>query len=84
MLADDETNITEIELLMDGRICVFGTSLEVLTVLDALQRGSDIAIQRRMTAGSEGRSTKREVHASLRGKSPGIPDQIANTPKAES
>jgi hypothetical protein len=37
MEAYDETNITEIELLADGRICVFGTSIEVLEVLEQLQ-----------------------------------------------
>lgn len=48
MLADDETNITEIELLPDGRICVFGTSLEVLEVLDQLQGGGDSNVRQRM------------------------------------
>ena len=36
MKADDEANITEIEVLPDGRDCVFGTSAEVLAVLDKL------------------------------------------------
>ena len=48
MLATDETNITEIELLPDGRICIFGTSLEVLDVLDDLQNGTDPAIRLRL------------------------------------
>ncbi len=48
MNADDETNITDIELLPDGRICVFGTSLEVLEVLDELQGGRDSAVRRRL------------------------------------
>jgi hypothetical protein len=48
MLATDETNITEIELLPDGRICVFGTSLEVLDVLDELQGGADPQIHQRL------------------------------------
>jgi hypothetical protein len=48
MIATDETNITEIELLPDGRICVFGASLEVLEVLDELQANTDGAIRRRL------------------------------------
>ena len=47
MNADDETNITDIELLPDGRIYVFGTSLEVLEVLDKLQGGQDPAVNLR-------------------------------------
>lgn len=50
MIATDETNITEIELLPDGRICVFGTSLEVLDLLDELQGGQDSNIRRRLEA----------------------------------
>ncbi|HEX4412020.1 MAG TPA: hypothetical protein VH107_00230, partial [Lacipirellulaceae bacterium] len=50
MLAADETNITDIELLPDGRICVFGTSLEVLDLLDELQGGLDESIRRRVEA----------------------------------
>jgi len=48
MNADDETNITDIELLPDGRIYVFGTSLEVLDVLDGMQEGQDAAIKLRL------------------------------------
>jgi hypothetical protein len=48
MNADDEVNITEIELLPDGRIYVFGTSLEVLDVLDELQNGRDDVVRRRI------------------------------------
>ncbi len=48
MNADDETNVTDIELLADGRICVFGTSLEVLEVLDQLQCGADASISKRL------------------------------------
>ena len=39
MNADDETPITEINLLPDGRICVFGSSREVLEILDSLEFG---------------------------------------------
>lgn len=48
MNADDEVNITDIELLPDGRIYVFGTSLEVLDVLDELQNGRDDVVRRRI------------------------------------
>lgn len=48
MDAEDETNVTDIELLPDGRICVFGASAEVLQVLDDLQRGSDGSINARL------------------------------------
>lgn len=48
MNADDESNITEIELLTDGRVCVFGTSVEVLEVLDELQHGADRAVTDRL------------------------------------
>jgi hypothetical protein len=50
MNADDETNVTDIELLADGRICVFGTSLEVLEVLDRLQSGADASISERLNS----------------------------------
>ncbi len=50
MNADDEVNITDIELMPDGRIYVFGTSLEVLDVLDALQGGQDDIVSRRIAA----------------------------------
>ena len=36
MDADDEANITEIEILPDGRICVFGTSVSVIDVVSSL------------------------------------------------
>jgi len=48
MNADDETNITDIEVLPDGRIYVFGTSREVLDVLDELQCGHDETVRRRL------------------------------------
>lgn len=36
MDANDEANITEIEILPDGRICVFGTSAAVIDVVNSL------------------------------------------------
>ena len=48
MNADDETNVTDIELLPDGRIHVFGTSFEVLDVLDEMQGGRDAAVKLRL------------------------------------
>lgn len=46
--AVDESNITDIEVMPDGRIFVFGTSLEVLGVLDQLQMRSDQHIAARI------------------------------------
>jgi len=54
MNADDETNVTDIQLLPDGRICVFGTSEEVLEVLDELQGGLDPIVARRLEASRGG------------------------------
>jgi hypothetical protein len=48
MQADDETNVTEIELLPDGRICLFGASREVLTVLDELLDGRNEELHQRL------------------------------------
>ena len=47
MNAEDETNITDIEFMPDGRIYVFGTSPEVLEVLDEMQGGQDAAVKLR-------------------------------------
>jgi hypothetical protein len=44
--ADDETSITELSFLPDGRICVFGMSREVLDLLGELALG-DPALARR-------------------------------------
>ena len=46
MRADDETAITEISFLPDGRVCVFGMSREVLQLLGELSLG-DPALARR-------------------------------------
>jgi hypothetical protein len=48
--ATDETNITEIELMPDGRIFLFGTSLEVLELLEEMQTGLDSALALRLAA----------------------------------
>ena len=45
-----ERDLTEIEILPDGRICVFGTSVQVLEVLDDLAAGTDSGLRRRLTA----------------------------------
>jgi hypothetical protein len=39
MVADDETAMTEIVLLPDGRVCLFGASLAILELLGDLQLG---------------------------------------------
>ena len=64
MNADDETNVTDIQLLPDGRICVFGTSEEVLEVLDELQGGQDPAVARRLEA-SRGHVVAEAAHETI-------------------
>jgi hypothetical protein len=53
--ASDETNLTEIEILPDGRILLFGASREVLEVLDAVQSGRDPAVQSRLVQSGQSR-----------------------------
>lgn len=53
IMADDqptqnETNVTDIELMPDGRIFVFGTSRQVLDVLNELQTARDGEISSRL------------------------------------
>lgn len=48
-LSDDETAITELTFLPDGRICLFGASREVLELLGSLQLG-DAALDSRLAA----------------------------------
>lgn len=40
-VADEETAITEISFLPDGRICLFGASREVLELLGSLDLGDE-------------------------------------------
>lgn len=47
MHADDETGITEISFLADGRVCVFGASRSMLEILDGLELG-DLRLRRRV------------------------------------
>ena len=49
MAADDETAITDIELLPDGRIFVFGASRQVLELLRDLENPSDSIIAARLS-----------------------------------
>ncbi|HQX53827.1 MAG TPA: hypothetical protein PLY87_24735 [Planctomycetaceae bacterium] len=48
-LSDDETAITELTFLPDGRICLFGASREVLELLGMLQLG-DTSLDARLAA----------------------------------
>ena len=48
-LCDDETAITEITFLPDGRLCLFGASREVLELLGSLDLG-DAALEIRLAA----------------------------------
>ena len=47
MQHEDETSMTEITILPDGRICIFGLSREVLEVLDAAEL-ADTAVKQRL------------------------------------
>ena len=40
-LVDDETSITEISFLPDGRVCLFGASREIVALLSHLNLGDD-------------------------------------------
>ena len=48
MDADEETNITDLELLPDGRIFVFGASREVLQILEDIQCATDGVLSSRL------------------------------------
>ena len=48
-LCDDETAITEITFLPDGRLCLFGASRELLELLGTLNLG-DAALDIRLAA----------------------------------
>ena len=48
-LCDDETAITEITFLPDGRLCLFGASRELLELLGSLNLG-DAALDTRLAA----------------------------------
>lgn len=48
-LCDDESAITEITFLPDGRLCLFGASREVLDLLGSLNLG-DAALDSRLAA----------------------------------
>ncbi|HEV3007183.1 MAG TPA: hypothetical protein VGX78_22125 [Pirellulales bacterium] len=47
MDADDETRTTEITILPDGRICLFGASRAVLEILGEMRLG-DAALDQRL------------------------------------
>ena len=64
MLATDETNITEIELLPDGRICVFGTSLKCSILWTNSKAGSTspaAAALRRVAVNPPKQSSQRQL-----------------------
>ena len=48
MQAEDESNITELEILPDGRICVFGASREVLEIFKEIPIHSQTMILQRL------------------------------------
>ena len=47
MKGEDESAISEINILPDGRVCVFGASRQVLEILDAIPLG-DAALRDRI------------------------------------
>jgi hypothetical protein len=49
---DDETDVTEITILPDGRVYVFGLSGQVLEVLQTLQTGDERVQRLLATAGA--------------------------------
>lgn len=48
-LCDEETAITEITFLPDGRLCLFGASREILELMGSLQLG-DTSLDSRLAA----------------------------------
>jgi hypothetical protein len=74
MNADDETNITDIELLPDGRVYVFGASAEVLIVLDELQGGADAEIRQRLHSHCGAIRNSRKADAAILGTKHARPD----------
>lgn len=64
MDADDETNITDLELLPDGRIFIFGASLEVLQILEGIQCTSDGVLASRLKSALDSASQTQIDHGS--------------------
>jgi hypothetical protein len=48
-LCDEETSMTEITFLPDGRLCLFGASREILELMDSLQLG-DTSLDSRLAS----------------------------------
>jgi hypothetical protein len=46
--ASDESSLTEIEIMPDGRIFLFGASRKVLEVVDTIQSGRDPSVSMRL------------------------------------
>ena len=63
MDADEETNITDLELLPDGRIFVFGASREVLQILEDIQCASDGVLSSRLGIVLDSKSQTQFNHA---------------------
>jgi hypothetical protein len=64
MEPDDETAISEITILPDGRVFVLGASLQVLEILEVLSP-EDAALKKRLKhAGSEKDPSEREAQES--------------------
>ncbi len=63
---EDESAISEINILADGRICIFGASQQVLEALDAIDLG-DPALRRRVEA----------LHAAQAPRAPGSGEAVS-------
>lgn len=48
MDAHDETSITDLEIMPDGRIFVFGASSPILEILEELQSSKDSSVSARL------------------------------------
>ena len=46
--ANDESSLTEIEIMPDGRIFLFGASRKVLEIVDTIQSGRDSSVSLRL------------------------------------
>lgn len=61
LTAGQETNVTDIELMPDGRIFVFGTSWEVLEVLSGMRTKDDRLLKARRDARHAAQSLASEI-----------------------
>ena len=56
-VADDETAVTEISFLPDGRICLFGASREIVELLCQLDLGDPSLLARHLSVQSSAKQS---------------------------